>query len=177
MSFLRHTTCLTAAVLLAAATGTASAADVRMAGGNVHFTTPSNWVDIMQTQGDPEVHVFQVPDPSPTGDNSLARVTVTVKQSPDLFTFNTYRNDADAKAKQLADYRAVPLPGDDPNGNAYTARENGTQFDYTEYYWFKDGHAIQLRCVRPATTQAGARWTSAFDKGCHSLAAQLGRTG
>lgn len=177
MSLLRHTTILTASLLLAAAVGTARADDVSMAGGSIHFSTPSNWVDIMQTQGDPEVHVFQVPDPSPTGNDTLARVTVTVKQAQDLAAFNTYRDAATARARQLTDYRAMPLPGDDPNGYAYTARENGEQIDYIEYYWFINGRAVQLRCVRPAQSQAGKAWMMAFDKGCHQLAAELARNG
>ncbi|MDO1527964.1 hypothetical protein QMK61_03880 [Fulvimonas sp. R45] len=168
---LRHTFALTAALLLAAAG--ARAADVSMAGGSVHFTTPANWLDIMQTQGDPEVHVFQVPDPSPTAATSLARVTVTVKQVGDLSAFNSYRNAADAKARGLTGYHAAPLPADDANGNAYTAQENGAQFAYVEYYWYQGNRAVQLRCVRPAQTQAGAAWMAAFDKGCHALAAQL----
>jgi len=174
MSLLRHTTILAAALLLAGTATLARADDVSMADGSVHFTTPANWVDIMQTQGDPETHVFQVPDPSPTADTSLARVTVTVKKVADLSGFNAYRNNADAKAQRLTGYQPGARPADDVNGNAYTARENGAQFDYLEYYWFKGSLAIQLRCVRPARTQAGAAWTTAFDKGCHALAAQLG---
>jgi hypothetical protein len=174
MSLLRHTTVLTAALLLAGLAGTARAADVSMASGSIRFSTPAGWLDIMQTQGDPEVHVFQVPDPSPTAASSLARVTVTVKQVADLSGFSAYRSAADTKARGLTGYRAAALPVDDPNGNAYTARENDAQFDYVEYYWFRDGRAIQLRCVRPAESQAGAAWKAAFDKGCHGLAAQLG---
>jgi len=173
MSLLRHTTILAAALLLAGTAPLARADDVSMAGGSVHFTTPANWVDIMQTSGDPEVHVFQVPDPSPTATTSLARITVTVKKVADLSGFNTYRNGANARAQALTGYHPGARPADDINGNAYTARENGAQFDYLEYYWFKGDHAVQLRCVRPARTQAGATWTTAFDKGCHALAAQL----
>ncbi|MEY2151552.1 hypothetical protein AB7849_11645 [Rhodanobacter sp. 115] len=174
MSLLRHTTILAAALLLAGTATLAHADDVSMADGSVHFTTPANWVDIMQTTGDPEVHVFQVPDPSPTASTSLARITVTVKKVADLDGFNTYRSGADAKARGLTGYQPGVRPPDDINGNAYSARENGAQFDYLEYYWFKGDRAIQLRCVRPQQTQAGAAWTAAFDKGCHALAAQLG---
>jgi hypothetical protein len=173
MSFLRSATALAitvaATVLLA---GTVHATEVSMADGSVHFSTPDNWLGIMETQGDPEARVFQVPDPSPTGKNSLARVTVTVKQVADVNGFNQYRSEATAKAMTLPGYKAAAVPPS-PNSNVYTAQENATGFSYTEHYWFKNGHAIQLRCVRPSQTQAGAAWMAEFDKGCDAVAAQL----
>jgi hypothetical protein len=171
MNFLRSSTLVIAfaATLLAAG---AHAGDVSMADGSVTFSTPASWLAIMETQGDPEAHVYQVPDPSPTGKTSLARVTVTVKQVDDVNSFNQYRSEATAKAMALPGYQASPTPPG-PNSNIYTAQENGTPFSYTEHYWFKNGHAIQLRCMRPSQTQAGASWKAEFDKGCADLAAQL----
>ena len=172
MSFLRTTTLAIAFATALLAGGVVHAADVSMANGSVHFSTPDNWLGIMETQGDPEARVFQVPDPSPTGKNSLARVTVTVKQVADVNGFNQYRSDATAKAMALPGYKAAAVPPS-PNSNVYTAQENATGFSYTEHYWFKNGHAIQLRCVRPSQTEAGAEWKAAFDKGCDAIAAQL----
>lgn len=171
MSFLRSTI-LAIAFATALLAGGAHAADVSMADGSVHFTTPDNWLGIMETQGDPEARVFQVPDPSPTGKNSLARVTVTVKQVADVNGFNQYRSEATAKAMALPGYKAAAVPPS-PNSNVYTAQENATSFSYIEHYWFKNGHAIQLRCIRPSQTEAGADWKAAFDKGCDAIAAQL----
>jgi len=171
MSLLRSTT-LTLAFAAALVGGNALAADVSMADGSVHFTTPDNWLGIMETQGDPEARVFQVPDPSPTGRNNLARVTITVKQVADVNGFNQYRSEATAKAMALPGYKAAAVPPG-PNSNVYTAQENATAFSYTEHYWFKNGHAIQLRCVRPSQSEAGAEWKAAFDKGCDAIAAQL----
>ena len=172
MSFLRTTTLAIAFATALLAGGVVHAADVSMANGSVHFSTPDNWLGIMETQGDPEARVFQVPDPSPTGKNSLARVTVTVKQVADVNGFNQYRSDATAKAMALPGYKAAAVPPS-PNSNVYTAQENATGFSYTEHYWFKNGHAIQLRCMRPSQTEAGADWKAAFDKGCDAIAAQL----
>jgi hypothetical protein len=171
MSFLRSTTIaiVFASALLA---GSAHATEVSMADGSVNFSAPDNWLGIMETQGDPEARVFQVPDPSPTGKNSLARVTVTVKLADDINGFNQYRSEATAKAMALPGYKAAAVPPE-PNSNVYTAQENATDFSYTEHYWFKNGHAIQLRCVRPSQTQAGAAWKAAFDKGCDAIAARL----
>jgi hypothetical protein len=152
--------------------GGVHAAEVSMGNGNITFNTPDNWLAIMQTQGDPEAQVFQVPDPSPTGKSSLARVTVTVTQVPDISSFHQFMAEATAKALALPGYKAVVAPPE-PNSNLYTAQENGVQFSYTEHYWFKRGYAIQLRCVRPSQSQAGASWKAEFDKGCASLAAQL----
>ncbi|KRE88321.1 hypothetical protein ASG87_06805 [Frateuria sp. Soil773] len=176
MSFLRTTgsigTTLLGALLLA---GVAHATEVSMAGGSVTFSTPDNWLGIMETQGDPEVRVFQVPDPSPTASNSLARVTVTVKQVADVNDFQQYAGSASAKAQQLAGYRPVQAVSNTagPNSYAYTARENDVEFSYSESYWFKGNHAVQLRCVRPAQSQAGPAWSAAFDQGCAAIAARL----
>lgn len=164
-----RTVLIASAMLLAASV---HAADVSMANGQVHFTTPNGWLDIMETEGDPEARVFQVPDPSPTGKNSLARVTVTVKRVDDVNGFNQYRSEATAKAMTLPGYKAAAVPPG-PNSNVYTAQENAASFSYIEHYWFKNGHAIQLRCIRPSQTQAGAAWKAEFDKGCDALAAQL----
>lgn len=173
MSFLRHTVitviALTATLLLV---GRVHATEISMADGSVHFSTPDNWLGIMETQGDPEAKVFQVPDPSPTGKNSLARVTVTVKLVNDVNSFNQYKSEATAKAMALPGYKVAALPPG-PNSNVYTAQENATGFNYTEHYWFKNGHAIQLRCVRPSQSQAGAAWKAEFDKDCEAIAAQL----
>jgi hypothetical protein len=173
MSLLRLFTISAAALMLGGTATLARADQVSMADGSVHFSTPDSWIDIMQTSGDPEVHVFQVPDPSPTASTSLARISVTVKKVSDLSAFNAYRENASAKAQRLTGYRPAARPADDINGSAYTASENGAQFDYLEYYWFQGDRAIQLRCVRPARSQAGAAWTDAFDKGCRALASQL----
>ena len=172
MSFVRTASSIAAAMVITLLLGgNVHAADVSMASGSINFTTPDNWLDIMQTD-DPEVRVFQVPDPSPTGKNSLARVTVTVKQIQDAGGFQQYMGEANAKAMALPGYKAAAVaPG--PNSYVYTAQENGTQFSYSERYWLKDGHAIQLRCVRPEQTEAGAAWKAAFDKGCDGIAARL----
>ncbi len=172
---MRHLRPTVAAIALAAslfAAAPLAAAQVSMAGGSVNFSTPDGWLDIMQTDGDPEVRVFQVPDPSPTGHVVLARVTVTVKQEPDINAFRAWMDEATAKAAALPGYQAAAKPPA-PNSYSYTAREAGVASNYRERYWYKDGHAIQLRCVRPQQSQAGAAWTAAFDRGCDEVAARL----
>ncbi|RUL72943.1 hypothetical protein [Dyella choica] len=151
----------------------AKADDVTMASGNVHFSTPSNWVGIMQVDGDPEVRVFQVPDPSPSAGDTLARVSVTVKQVTDTQAFSDYVNSSMTKAKNLKDYQPGSRPAGDQNTFVYTARESGTPYTYTERYWFRDGHAIQLRCARPSASQAGQSWAASFDQSCKAVAANL----
>lgn len=167
MSFFRNTVFASGLVLA----GATQATDVSMAGGSVNFSTPDQWVGIMETQGDPEVRVFQVPDPSPTASTSLARVSVTVKQVADVSAFQQYVSSAMSKAKSLTGYQDGA--GGLADNFTYTAQENGAQYSYSERYWFKDNHAIQLRCVRPAQSQAGTQWKAAFDKGCDAIAARL----
>ncbi|WP_343227556.1 hypothetical protein [Rhodanobacter sp. 7MK24] len=163
-----------AAVVLAIgllASTPAPAADVSMANGSVNFSTPDGWMEILETDGDPEVRAFEVPDPSPTGQAVLARVTVTVTQIAGVDGFQAYQNQATAKATMLPSYKAVNTT--DPRNVSYTAQEAGVASSYRERYWFKDGHAIQLRCVRPQQSQAGAAWIAAFDRGCDAIAARL----
>ena len=118
-----RTVLITSAMLLAASV---HAADVSMANGQVHFTTPNGWLDIMETEGDPEARVFQVPDPSPTAHSSLARVTVTVKQTADMPAFQQYVGEATAKAAALPGYTATAHGGAN-NTYTYTAQEAGAQ--------------------------------------------------
>jgi hypothetical protein len=172
MSFLRTISFCAAAAAVMLLAGTLRAADVSMANGSVQFHTPDSWVDILDTQGDPEVHVFQVPDTSATGKVSLSRVTVTVKQVGDMSGFQQYVGTTSAKALVLPGYKAVAVaPG--PNTFVYTAQESGVQYNYSERYWFKNGAAIALRCLRPAQSEAGPAWKAAFDKGCDDIAAKL----
>lgn len=152
--------------------GPLRATDVSMSNGTVQFHIPDNWVDILDTQGDPEVHVYQVPDPSATGKLALARVTVTVKAVTDIASFQQYVGKSSAKAMILTGYKAdaaVPRA----NSYAYTAQESGIQYSYVEHYWMKGGNAVQLRCARPQQSDAGAAWKASFDKSCEAIAAKL----
>jgi len=172
MKFSRY---LVVTALLALASITvAHADDVSMASGSVHFSTPAGWLSIMQVDGDPEVRVFQVPDPSASAGNTLARVSVTVKQVTDAQAFGDYVNGAMVKAKNLKEYQPGTRPSGDQNSFIYTASESGIAYTYVERYWFRNGHAIQLRCVRPSASEAGQAWAANFDKGCSQIAATLG---
>ena len=170
----RARTLILAAILVACGGigASAFAGDVSMAGGAVQFSTPDNWVGIMQTQGDPEAQVFQVPDSSATGNTTLARVTVTVKQVASLDEFQQYVIGATNRAKALTGYVAGTASGA-PNDFIYTAQESGARLNYRERYWFSRGHAVQLRCARPAASASGPAWNTAFDRGCDAIAAKL----
>jgi hypothetical protein len=163
---------LVAGALLLA--GSACATDVSMAGGSVGFSTPDDWVSIMETQGEPEMRVFQVPDPSPTARDNLSYVSVEVEQVGDLAAFQQYVGAANRKAAALAGYRDGGHP-DGPNSYAYTAQEHGAVYRYNDRFWFSNNHAIHLRCARPERSEAGAAWTASFDKGCDAVATRLAR--
>lgn len=169
---MRHSRITAAIALCLLVSLPAVAASVSMANGSVSFDTPANWMAIMQTSGDPEVQVFQVPDASPTGQTALARVTVTVKQEPDASGFDAWVGQGTAHAAALPGYQ-VGASSAAAHSYRYTAREAGVDSSYREIYWYRNGHAIQLRCVRPKQTQAGAAWIAAFDRGCEALAKQL----
>ncbi|MBB3227166.1 hypothetical protein FHW69_001767 [Luteibacter sp. Sphag1AF] len=161
----RSLSVLATALLLGSST--AFAGDVQMAGGTVRFSTPDTWLSIMQTDGDPEVQVFQVPDPSPSA-STMARVTVTVKQVSNLSAFNQYVDGFVVRAKGMKGYAAGKSAT--ANDFLYTAEESGVKVSYRERYWFAGNRAIQLRCARPSGTAA---WNAAFDRGCDDVAARM----
>lgn len=157
---------------LFAAAPAAVAADYTLSNGAVHFSAPDDWMRIMQTQGDPEAMVFQVPDPSPTGHQTLARVSVSSKRAADLGAFRQYAQASMQKARTLPGFDAGK-DGGDATTLSYTAEENGVRQHYLERYFFEAGHAVQVRCVRPVATQAGRDWIRAFDAGCEHVAASF----
>lgn len=154
----------------------AMATDVSMANGSVTFTVPDSWQGIMQTRGDPEAQVFQVPDPSPSADRVLSRVTVMVKQAGSEAAYQQFISAAQTKAQALPGYQSVHSVTNTsgPSDFIYTAQEAGVPVSYAEHYWHRDQEAIQLRCLRPAKSQAGAGWMEKFDAACSQLALQLG---
>jgi hypothetical protein len=149
----------------------AVAGDIAMANGAVRFSVPADWVPIMQTQGDPETQVFQVPDPSPAGAKTLSRVTVSVKQAGNLAGYQSWMGQQTARARQLAGYAPDTHRAATPNDYFYTAQEAGEKFSYHERYAFSRNLAIQLRCVRPSA--GDARWQATFDAGCDDIATHL----
>jgi hypothetical protein len=124
----------------------ALAGDWSLGGGSVRFHTPDNWMTIMQGQGEPEIIVFQVPDPSPTGQNTLSRVTVTVAKAASEQAFRQFVDGAHQHASKLPDYK----PDNAKHGDTlrYTAQENGVTNVYVEHYARVDGHAVKVRCIR-----------------------------
>ncbi|HET7358870.1 MAG TPA: hypothetical protein VFJ04_01885 [Rhodanobacteraceae bacterium] len=162
---------LLAASLALVATA-ALATDYTLASGRIRFSTPDSWLRIMQAQGDPEIMAFQVPDPSPTARDTLARVTVSSQRVADIAGFKNVVALGMDKARTLPGYRRDAAHSGS-TWLAYTAEESGVSQTYVEHYYFTEGHAVQLRCVRPTASQAGAEWTAAFDQGCAAIATQL----
>ncbi|HXS73745.1 MAG TPA: hypothetical protein VN725_06835 [Rhodanobacteraceae bacterium] len=159
----------TLAVLLAlfAAPLIAHAADYSLDGGQVHFSAPDAWTSIMEKHdGDPQFLALQVSGAGAATD-TLARITVTTQHVGDAQAFQQFVDAGIAKARRLPDYRA-----DDtrpvPSGRRYTAQENKQKTAYLEYYYYRGGLAIQVRCVRP--TAAPAAWGATFDAGCSAIA-------
>jgi hypothetical protein len=143
------------------------AGDVAMGDGVIHFTVPDSWSMIMQSSGETETQVFQVPGSS-HADATLSRVTVTLKKAADLRAFQTFSGEMRSRATNLKDYAAATPKS--PTENVYSAKEGSTKLDYYERYFFANGFAIQLRCVRPS---GDARFSAAFDKGCADVAKSM----
>ncbi|QWT20921.1 hypothetical protein KPL74_02660 [Bacillus sp. NP157] len=152
---------------LALAAPAIGATDVAMGGGNVHFTVPDNWTLIMQSNGDGESQVFEVPGAS-NADATLARVTITMKPAANLVAFQQFSGELRNRATNLKEYAAGKPKA--PTENVYTAKEGTVKLDYYERYFFTSGYAVQLRCVRPA---ADAKFAATFDKACASVASSM----
>ncbi|NID15266.1 hypothetical protein [Luteibacter yeojuensis] len=155
---------LTAMLLASPAVG---ATDVSMMDGAIRFAVPDQWVPIMQSAGEKETQVFQVPGASAT-DATLARVTVTAQKVPNLNGFQQFAGNLRSHATSLTEY--APAKASSPTENVYTAKEGTVKLQYFERYFYSDGYAIQLRCIRPADD---ARFGATFDKGCAEVAARM----
>lgn len=143
------------------------AAEVSMAEGAIRFPVPDSWIPIMQSQGETETQIFQVPGAN-AADATVARVSVTLQKVPNLNGFQQFSGNMRSRASGLKDYAAGKPAG--PTENVYKAREGTVTLEYYERYFYSGGYAIQLRCARPA---GDAKWSASFDKGCAELAARM----
>jgi len=148
------------------------ASQFTLVNGNFSFSVPDGWPRIMQTRGDPETMVFQVPDTSPSRQESLARVSVTSKQVRDLTAFQAFVAEDTAHAQALPGFQ-LDKQRSTPTAYYYTATEGSAEQTFTAHYYFHDGYAVQVRCVRPSHSQAGNEWTRAFDEGCARITSSL----
>ena len=168
----RRKFCLALFLLLAIVTPACLAAHYTLANGNFRFYVPDGWPRILQTQGDPEMQVFQDPDPSATGQNALARVTVTSQHVPDIASFQALIDEESSRAQSLPSYQLDKQHSTSTRFH-YTATDGSVAQTYVVHYYLHDGYAIQVRCVRPSQTQAGASWVQSFDKGCAAISDSL----
>ncbi|UPG87206.1 hypothetical protein L2Y94_07590 [Luteibacter aegosomatis] len=152
---------------LALAGTSAIAGDVSMAGGDVRFHVPDAWVSIMQSDGDTESQVFQVPGSS-AADATLARVSITLQKAPSLLVFQQFDKDYRDRASHLTEYK--PGKAKMPTEHVYSAKEGTVRLEYYERYFYANGYAIQLRCIRPS---GDAKFSATFDKGCADVAASM----
>lgn len=148
------------------------ASSYTLANGGFRFSVPDGWPRIMQTDGDPETMVFQVPDDSPSRRESLARVSITSARVSDVTSFQAFVAEDTAHAQALPGF-TLDKQRSTPTAFYYTASEGGVAQAYTAHYYFHNGYAIQVRCVRPAQSQAGDDWTRTFDEGCAAITSSL----
>lgn len=154
-------------IALAMVSPALGATDVSMADGAIRFAVPDAWVPIMQSQGDTETQVFQVPGAS-AANATLARVSITLMKVPNLNGFQQFAGNMRSHATGLPEY--APGKANSPTENVYTAKEGAVKLDYFERYFYSNGYAIQLRCIRPA---GDAKFSATFDKGCADVAARM----
>ncbi len=143
----------------------AHATDYSLDDGAVKFAAPDAWTPLMEKHdGDPQFLALQVPGGG--AGNALARITVTTQHVADAQAYQQFVDEQVAKARRLPGYSGGPSGG--VPMRRYTALENKLRNDYVEYYVYRDGLGIQVRCVRPAS--AAAAWSTTFDAGCTAIA-------
>lgn len=160
------------ALALATIAPTCFATQFTLVNGNFTFTVPNGWPRIMQSPGDPETLVFQAPDSSSTGQESLARVTVTSQHIADIASFEGFVAEATNHDKALPDFH-LDTSRSTSTKLYYTATQGSIVQTYVEHFYLHRGYAIQVRCVRPTTSAAGSQWTTHFDQGCATITASL----
>lgn len=162
------------AALLTGASATAVAADYSLNDGAITFSAPSDWPVIMQmSEGNPQVVAFQVKDPADSGTGEATRVTVTTRKLDDAQAFQTFVNQSLDKARQTPGYESET--GADGSSLRYSGLNQKTRYKFRESYFFKNGVAVQLRCVHPILKATAPAWVTAFDQGCDQIAASLGK--
>lgn len=168
----RHNFLFTLSLLLVGAAPACLAAQFALANGGIRFTVPDGWSRILQSPGDPEMQVFQDPDPMARSKDALARVSVISQSVPDIISFQALVNEENNRARSLPHYQL-----DKQRSSAthfyYTATDGSVEQTYEVHYSLLNGYAVEVRCVRPARTETGTGWISNFDKGCATIAGSL----
>ncbi|HSX60005.1 MAG TPA: hypothetical protein VLF18_07395 [Tahibacter sp.] len=160
------------AALLTAASSAAGAADYTLNDGAIAFSAPSDWPVIMQmSEGNPQVVAFQVKDPADSGTGEATRVTVTTRKLDDAQAFQSFVNQALEKARQTPGYESET--GSDGGSLRYSGLNQKTRYKYRESYFYKNGIAVQLRCVHPVLKGTSPAWVAAYAQGCDQIAASL----
>jgi hypothetical protein len=161
-----------AAWLLALCAGTAGAADYSLNQGAISFSAPQDWPVIMQmSEGNPQVIAFQVKDPADTGTGEATRVTVTTRKLDNAQAFQAFVNAGLDKARQTPGYESEK--GADGGSLRYTGLNAKTRYSFRENYFYRNGIAVQLRCVHPLLKATSPAWVAAFSQGCDQIAASL----
>lgn len=144
----------------------AHATDYNFDDGAVQFSAPDAWTPLMEKHdGDPQFLALQVPG---TGaDGTLARITVTTQHVADAAGYGQFMDDQIGKSRRLPGYSGSGV-ADNSQVHRYVALENGQKNTYAEFYDYRDGLALQVRCIRPAAAEAA--WAATFDAGCAAIA-------
>ncbi|MBS0432057.1 MAG: hypothetical protein JSS21_06585 [Proteobacteria bacterium] len=143
----------------------AHATDYTLDDGAVQFSAPDAWTPLMEKHdGDPQFLALQVPGAGAEG--TLARITVTTQHVADAQAFDQFMSEQVAKARRLPGYTGGA--SNDAPARKYSALENKQRNDYAEYYAYRNGLGLQVRCIRPQS--APAAWASTFDAGCSAIA-------
>lgn len=160
------------AALLSGVSAAAAAADYTLNDGAIAFSAPSEWPVIMQmSEGNPQVIAFQVKDPADSGTGEATRVTVTTRKFDDAQAFQTFVNQSLEKARQTPGYESET--SGDGSSLRYSGLNQKARYKYRESYFYKNGIAVQLRCVHPVLKGTSPAWIAAFDQGCDQIAASL----
>lgn len=155
-----------AAFAMSVAPLAAHATDYNFDDNAVQFSAPDAWTPLMEKHdGDPQFLALQVPGAG--ADGTLARITVTTQHVADAAGYGQFMDDQIGKSRHLPGYSGSGA-AENAQVRRYVALENGQKNAYAEFYDYRDGLALQVRCIRPVAAEAA--WAATFDAGCAAIA-------
>lgn len=165
-----------ALILLGAATLAGAQARTRydLNEGRVHFSVPPDWAAIMEkTEGNPQLVVFRVPDPSAEGSEDMASVTVKTQALRGQATYGALVQEEFELSKQQTGYeRDGAATGE--NVHQYFVLRGGTRYRVHDRFRENGGVWVHVRCQRPLLAATTPAWTQSFDAACQQVIGSIG---
>lgn len=142
--------------------------------GRVRFTVPPDWAAIMEkTEGNPQLVVFRVPDPTAEGSEDMASVTVKTQALRGTATFGGLVQEEFELSKQQTGYER-DAAGAGENVHQYFVQRGPTRYLVHDRFRENRGVWVHIRCQRPLLAATPTTWNQQFDAACQRVVASTG---